>query len=272
MNKKWLNNKTIVITGASSGIGKQLTKLFIINNNCHVIGVARSKDKMEKLVAELGDKASNFEYRLFDISIEQNWVEFAKSLTKSVDLLINNAGMFYKFDNFLNVPLETGKQIIDTNFYSVVYSCNNLLPKLSINGGVVNICSSDALVAVAGTNYYAASKGAVKSFTQSLMGEFPNYYIGCMFPGFTDTDIFRDVQFNNKEARLLKKFISPCNKISKKIYNAILRRKQYKVMGYDAKFFNFLSKHNPAGGAQLINNILQKTKLDIFSSIQHKTK
>ena len=270
MGKKWLNNKTIVITGASSGIGKELTKLFIKQNNCHVIGVARSQEKIEKLIAELGNYANKFEYRLFDVGVQQNWEDFAKSINKPIDLLINNAGMFYKFDNFLNVPLQTGKQIMDTNFYSVVYGCKHMLPKINKNGGIVNICSSDALIAVAGTNYYAASKGAVKSFTQSLAGEFSNYYIGCMLPGFTDTDIFRDVQFNNKEARLLKKFISSCSKISKKIYNAILKRKQYKVVGYDAKFFNFLAKTNMANGAKLINGVLQKTKLDIFSTVKYK--
>ena len=272
MSKKWLDNKTIVITGASSGIGKELTKLFIAKNNCHVIGIARSKDKMEKLIAELGEKAINFEYRLFDVSIEQNWIDFAENLNKPIDLLINNAGMLYKFDNFLNVPISIGKQIMDTNFYSVVYGCKHILPKINKRGGVVNICSSDALLSVAGTNYYAASKGAVKSFTQSLAGEFPNCYIGCVFPGFTDTDIFRDVQFNNKEMRLLKKFISPCNKISTKIYNAILKRKVYKVVGYDAKFFSFLAKSNPSSGAAFINKILEKSKLDVFSSVTNKNR
>lgn len=270
MGKKWLNNKTIVITGASSGIGKELTKLFIKQNNCHVIGVARSKDKMEKLVEELGESAKNFEYRLFDVGVEQNWVDFASSLTQPIDLLINNAGMFYKFDNFLNIPVEVGKQIVDTNFYSVVYGCKHIITKLSQSSGVVNICSSDVLLSVAGTNYYAASKGAVKSFTQSLAGEFPGLYIGCICPGFTDTDIFREVQFNKKEARLLKKFISPCAKIGKKIYDAILRRKPYKVVGYDAKIFNFLAKTNSVNGAKLINGVLQKSNLYIFSTIQYK--
>lgn len=269
MKKNWIDNKTIIITGASSGMGKELVKLFINNNNCKVIGVARSKEKMEKLVEELGGKKENFSYYLFDVSDYEAWQNFASSLTQKVDLLINNAGMFYGFENFLSVGIDNGKRIMDTNFYSVVYGCQTFLPQMDNNGGVVNICSSDALLAVAGTNYYASSKGAVKSFTQSLIGEFPKKYIACVFPGFTDTEIFRNVEFTTKEARLLKKFISKCPKISKKIYKAILKRKRYLVVGYDAKIFRFLSKCGGNGGAKLINSILNKTKLEMFSKIQY---
>lgn len=269
MKKTWIDNKTVVITGASSGMGKELVKLFVNNNNCKVIGIARNQEKMEKLVSELGDKKTNFEYRLFDVSCCQEWQNFASEFEK-IDLLINNAGMFYGFENFLSVGIENGKRIMDTNFYSVVYGCQTFLPKISSNGGVVNICSSDALLAVAGTNYYASSKGAVKSFTQSLMGEFPNKYISCIFPGFTDTDIFRNVDFTNKEARLLKKFISKCPKISKKIYKSIIKRKKYLVVGYDAKIFKLLSGFGALGGAKIINGVLNKTKLDMFSKIQYK--
>lgn len=272
MRKTWVNNKTIVITGASSGMGKELVKLFINNNNCKVIGVARSKEKMEKLVEELGDKKDNFSYYLFDVSNYDAWQNFANSLTQKVDLLINNAGMFYGFENFLSVGIDNGKLIMDTNFYSVVYGCQTFLPYIDNNGGIVNICSSDALLAVAGTNYYASSKGAVKSFTQSLIGEFPKKYIACVFPGFTDTDIFRNVEFTTKEARLLKKFISKCPKISKKIYKSIIKRKKYLVVGYDAKIFKFLSKFGGNGGARLINGVLNKTKLDMFSKIQYQNK
>lgn len=262
--KKWIDGKTIVITGASSGIGKELAKLFITKNNCRVIGVARNKEKMEKFVAELGESAKNFEYKLFDVSQEQNWIDFASSLQTSVDMLINNAGVFYKFDNFLNVPAEQGKKIMDINFYSVVYGCRSFLP---ITNCIVNICSSDALLSVAGTNYYGASKCAVKGFTQSLVSEFPKKYIACILPGFTKTELFRDIDFTSKEARLLNKFTSTCEKISKKIYKSIIKKKRYKVIGYDAKIFNLLSKLNANGGAKLVNSILQKTKLDMFSTI-----
>ena len=270
MKQNWLYGKTIVITGASSGIGKELTKLFIMQNNCYVIGVARSEQKMQKLIAELGDKADNFEYSLFDVGDAQKWQEFAQQISRPIDLLINNAGMMHKFDNFLNIDISDGKRVIDTNFYSVVYGCKTFLPLVENNGGVVNICSSDALLAVAGTSYYAASKGAIKSFTQSLMGEFPNHYISCVFPGFTATDIFRDIKFNSSDASSFKRLVSPCDKTAKTIYKSILRKKKYCVVGTDAKMFNFLSKTKLGGGEKLVNGVLQKSKTNLFSTIQYK--
>lgn len=267
--KNWLDNKTVIITGASSGIGKELTKLFISKNNCKVIGVARNEQKMKQFVEELGNMAANFSYELFDVSDEAKWKEFAGKVD-SVDLLVNNAGIFYKFDNFLNIDEKQGEQIMNVNFYSVVYGCRNFLPKLSQKGGIVNICSSDALLSVAGTNYYAASKGAVKCFSQSLAYEFPKKYIACMFPGFTKTELFRDIDFTAKETRLLNLFMSTSEKIAKKIYRAIRKRKKYKVVGYDARIFNMFSKLNSNGGAKLINGVLKKTKLDMFSTITNE--
>ena len=270
MKQNWLQGKTIIITGASSGIGKELTKLFIMKNNCHVIGIARSEQKMKQLITELGEHSKNFEYRLFDVGDCDNWIEFAKSIDKPVHLLINNAGIMHNFDNFLNIDLSEGKKVIDTNFYSVVYGCNTFLPLIEPNGGVVNICSSDALLAVCGTSYYAASKGAVKSFTQSLVGEFPNNYIACVFPGFTATDIFRNMKFSAPVASSFKKFVSPSSKTAWAIYKSILKKKKYTVVGKDAKLFYALSKTKLGGGEKLINGVLQNSKTNLFSTIKYK--
>ena len=61
MDKNWLDNKTVIVTGASSGMGKGITEKLIKEHGCKVLGVARSEKKMEALVAELGEYASQFE-------------------------------------------------------------------------------------------------------------------------------------------------------------------------------------------------------------------
>ena len=66
--KNWLKDQTIVITGASSGIGRELSKLFIEKTGAHVIGIGRSEEKMKNFVAELGEKSELFSYELFDVS------------------------------------------------------------------------------------------------------------------------------------------------------------------------------------------------------------
>ena len=268
--KNWLKDQKIVITGASSGIGRELSRLFIEKSGAKVIGVGRSEEKMKNFVAELGANAKNFSYELFDVSKEENWASFASKLkeeNKQIALVINNAGIMPPFNNFLNISIEDGKKVIDTNFYSVVYATHYLLPITTKNGGEVNIASSDALLSVGGTNYYAASKGAVKAFSQSLRYEFPRKYIACVFPGFTDTNIFRDIDMSQRDAKRLKKIISPADKIAKKIYKSILKRKKYKVVGWDAHAFSMLSRLCPSGGAKLVNGFLKKAKVDMFESV-----
>mgnify|MGYP003294761218 CR=1 FL=1 len=79
-NNNWLYNATVVITGASGGLGKGIAMKLINDYNCKVIGIARNEEKMKQVVAELGSKSANFTYQLFDVAKEENWVEFKKYL------------------------------------------------------------------------------------------------------------------------------------------------------------------------------------------------
>lgn len=76
----WLINSTVIITGASGGIGKGIAMSLIKDYNCRVIGIARNEEKMKKVKEELGYMADRFSYYLFDVSKEENWIEFAQKL------------------------------------------------------------------------------------------------------------------------------------------------------------------------------------------------
>ena len=73
MTQNWLESKTVFLTGASSGIGRELTKLLIRLYGCKVIGVGLNEEKMRSLGVELGEQSALFEYRLFDVSRRENW-------------------------------------------------------------------------------------------------------------------------------------------------------------------------------------------------------
>ena len=103
MDQNWMNNTTVIVTGASGGMGKGIAESLIVDHGCTVIGIARSEKKMEKVVEELGPNAEKFSYKLFDVSVEQNWIDFAKYLEDNdihPDILVNNAGILPKFDRF----------------------------------------------------------------------------------------------------------------------------------------------------------------------------
>ena len=157
MGQCWIDNKTVVITGASAGIGKGITEKLIKKHNCKVIGIARSKEKTEKFVEELGEYAKNFSYKLFDVSVKENWFEFADYLKENEikpDVLINNAGILPKFNKTQNYSIEEIEAVMNINFYSAVYSINALLPMIleSSTPAVINVASSAALMSVSYTH------------------------------------------------------------------------------------------------------------------------
>ena len=112
MKKAWFNNKTVIITGASSGFGKLLAQKLVNNHNCKVIGIARTQSKLENLQLELGE---NFSYFAFDVSLKENWENLYETLDSSgvqIDILINNAGVLPPFKKFEKYSISDNHKIV----------------------------------------------------------------------------------------------------------------------------------------------------------------
>lgn len=174
MNRCWYDYKTVIITGASSGMGKGLAEKLIRDHNCKVIGVARTESKLQAFKQELGNKSDYFTYYPFDVSVKENWKSFALKLEQNgiqPDILINNAGILPKFNRFSKITLDDVNYTMQINFYSALYAIDALLPTIlqSKTPGIVNVASSAALCSLAGTSIYSASKGALKSFTDAFV-------------------------------------------------------------------------------------------------------
>jgi short-subunit dehydrogenase len=268
--KKRLLGKTVVLSGASSGIGRRLAKILICDYGANVIGLGRNEEKMRSLKQELGENADKFAYRIFDVSIQENWTDFANYLHQSgvkIHLLINNAGAFPTFAKGLNTPPETLERIMRTNFFSAVYAIQALKDMLFENqdGGVVNICSSAALCTVAGTSAYSASKAAMKAYTESLMLEEKGKYVGIVYPGTTKTELFRDDEKTQNSA-LDKVAMSP-EKMARKITKCIVKRRKRAIVGWDAKLMNFVAKIAPVRGLSMIAGVMKWSKSKVFNGV-----
>ena len=268
--KNWLNDKTIILTGASSGIGKEMCRLLITHYGANIIGVGRSEEKMLALKKELKDYANKFTYQIFDVSIKAEWEQFAQRLQNNhvcVTLLINNAGIFPSFQSTSEVLIDTIEKTMETNFYSAVYATQMLNPLIPTNktSGIINICSSAALCTIAGTAPYSASKSALKAYTEALMIEERQKYIGIIYPGTTATELFRnDIQTQNSA---LDKIAMPAPKMAKKIIQKIYKRKKRAVVGWDAKLMNITAKIAPIKGPQLIRSVMHKSKSKVFKNV-----
>lgn len=271
----WLKNKKVVLTGASSGIGKEITKILIEKYDCFVLGIGQNGQKMIELKNLLKEKSHHFSYNLFDVSNKENWDKFVKELEDKnweADMLINCAGMLPKFDRFENYSLELLDVVMKTNFYSAVYAIKAMLPilKKSQSPAIVNISSSASLCALPGITYYTASKSALKNFTEALASEYKNkIYVGLICPGFTRTNIFRN-QDKQVEKSIVYKFSMNVDKMAKKIVKAIKRKKKRAVIGSDACLMNMLYKLCPKSASDICGGVLKKFKVELFEDVFKK--
>lgn len=276
MVKCWFDYKTVIVSGASSGIGKGLVKKLIADHGCTVIGIARNEKRMNALVEELGDKARYFSYYLFDVSDKESWRNFANDIVEKgiqPDILINNAGILPKFNKFGHYSLEDIDRAMQVNFYSNVYSMNVMIPILlkSKSAGIVNVSSSAALCSLAGTSIYSASKAAVKSMTEAIREEYRGrIYVGLVCPGFTKTDIFHNQSKGDESARsekMLNMVSTSCEKMVNDIINGIWRKKGNMVFGIDAKMMNDGTRFFGVLTSKVSSSVIKKAHLEMFRDV-----
>ena len=270
----WIQGKSVLISGVSSGIGKEFCSQLIEKFDCNVYGIARNESKILKLKEELGEKSNKFkDYFLFDVSKEENWKELAEKLKSNnieINIVINCAGILPKFQKFGMYECEEFENIFDTDFYSCVYCARHIYPVIKNNStpAIINVSSSSALFTFAGISGYSAAKAALKQFTLALCEEYgKEAYFGCICPGFTRTNIFSSQDISEKDFKLTEKVSSDCGKIVKKCLRRIKRKKVLSIVGYDAKLMNFFYKIAPVLTARLMTKLLRKSKIKLFENI-----
>ena len=272
MKNNWLNNKTVVISGASGGIGFNLAKILIEKYNCKVIGIGRNEQKFLNNIELLGEKKSNFSYKLFDVSVKENWQDFFDYLVKTntcVDVLINNAGFMLPFLKLEDIKDEDIEEIIKTNLTSYVHSTRIMLPliKRSNTPAIINVSSAAGLSPVVGESLYCLTKYGVRGFTETLQQDYKDIYFGCIHPGFIKTNLMDRMEISNKQNGIIDKVMMPVEKASKKIIKGISKRKKRIVIGLDGRSMHILYRLMPRLGPTIITKVLKLSKLEMFENI-----
>ena len=270
--KNWLQNKTVIISGASGGIGFSIAKTLMEKFNCKIIGIARNEEKLLKNLESLGDKKENFSYHLFDVSVKENWINFAKTLEENniiPDVLINNAGFMHSFIKAENLSFSEIDKITSTNFLSVVYSTKTLLPliKKSKTPAIIHVSSAAGVSAVVGQSMYTATKYAVRGYTQTLAVENKKTYVSGIYPGFIKTDILKGANGEDNKASIIEKMSTPLEKATRKIVRKIKRKRKNIVLGFGGRFLNFGGKYFPTFTSRIMAFVLRKSKLDLFKNL-----
>ena len=276
-NNCWLTGKTAIVTGASGGMGAGIAATLIKKHGCTVIGVARSEPKMLKFIEELGEEYKHqFSYKLFDVSVRENWEKFAEELKENgvkPDILINNAGILPKFKRFDRYSYDEINKAMDINFYSCIYSTKTLLPMLleSDSPAIINIDSSAALMTLAGTSMYSASKAALKGFTEALRVEFAGkMYVSLVCPGFTKTDIFRnqgEASSADKGQKVIDMVSTDCDRMVRMIMRGIEYKYPMQVRGFDAHAMSVFNRMMPVYGSKLFSAVMKMANVEIFKEV-----
>lgn len=279
----WIFNKNIILSGASSGIGKALATILITKYNCHIMGLARTESKLEAFKQELGDQGNLFDYYPMDVGISENWEKLRDYLIEisfRPDILINNAGTMTPFESFEHINEEQTNRVMRTNFLSVTYAVRDLLPLLqeSKTPAIINISSASALGCLPGVSIYSASKSALKSFSEILHAEQRGkVYVATILPGFVKTNLFtnkdnsKDI-INQKDKKIIDRFSMRADKMAKKIIRTIKRKRARAVIGADAKFLNICYKLFPQASGKMMGNIMKISKMDTFEDVYKKEK
>lgn len=190
MKNCWMDGKTFVITGASSGLGRALAVMLAQRNDCKIIGIGRNEPRLCAVKEELGER---FRYYVFDVTQQSAWAAFAHTCaTEGIELdgLIQCAGILPRFGKATSCTNDEVEKVMQTNFFSAVYAVNALLPLMK-KLNLIHICSSAALGTIVGTAGYTASKSALKSYTEALIYENKKKaYIALVMPGFAKTESF----------------------------------------------------------------------------------
>lgn len=201
------NDKVIWITGASSGIGKEIALEFARNGE-HVLATSRSIISMTSIEKVLGDKSKNFIPYQLDITNLNQIQKFydAVSAKHKIVCLINNAGLtsFKKVDQDTIDEIE---KIISTNLLGSIYSIKTVLPQMinSNSGTIINLLSVVTQKIFNNSSAYSASKSGLLAYTKVLREEVRgnNIRVINVSPGATQTPIWPNSALEKYSYRMM---------------------------------------------------------------------
>ncbi len=264
MKKDYFKGKTIVITGASSGIGKELA-LQLSKTDSRLVLAARNLEKLKEVRKNCELNDSDILIIKTDVSKKEDCKNLiSKTIEKfgKIDILVNNAGitMWAKFDEIKDISIF--EKIINVNYLGSVYCTYYALPYLKkTKGQIIGISSLTGKNGVPTRTAYAASKHAMAGFFDSLRIELSDegVDITMIFPGFVKTDIRKNALGNEGKtlgkSHIDEKGVMSVEKCAEIIIKGIKKRKREIIMTTRGKIGIFLKPFFP----KLIDKIAKKS-------------
>lgn len=240
--------KVAVITGASSGMGKEFAlKLNTFGTFDEVWLIARREDRLNEVAKDLKVPCRVLSLDLSKQECLNEYKNLLEQVKPEIKLLINCSG-FGKFCRTDEVSESVNLNMIDLNCKAVVYMCQASLPYMTKNSNIINIASVASMQPVPYINVYAASKAFVLSFSRSLNREFRNQgiYTTAVCPFWTKTEFF-DRAVKEDKNDVVKKYVVmyKSEQIVKRALRDAKKKKDVSKFGFIARFNMFLAKVLP---------------------------
>jgi short-subunit dehydrogenase len=226
---KTLNNKVIVITGASSGLGSILADLVVRYGGVPVL-IARSEEKLAQVATGIREKYGvSVSYYVADVSNLNQIIHVFKAIASShtsIDVLINNAG-YGVFRSFIDAPVEEFEDMMKVNYLGTVYCTKQILLYMlkQKQGHIINVASQAGKVGSAKSTAYSASKHAVLGFTNSLRFELKQHHIhvSAVNPGPVRTPFFAIADRSGQYVKNISKYMLDPHDVAEQIIHLIMR-------------------------------------------------
>jgi short-subunit dehydrogenase len=249
-----LKNHTVVITGASSGIGLACAREFT-SRGCQVVLAARNLEKLSLLEEELSSEGADVLIVKTDVSSENDCRQLIeKTLERfgKIDVLINNAGLSMRA-LFIDTDLQVLKTLMNVNFWGTVYCTKYALPHLlKSKGSVAGVSSIAGIHGLPARTGYSASKFAMHGFLESLRIENlkAGLHVMIVAPGFTRSNIRKlalvgDGRAQGESPRNEERMMS-AEQVAFYIAKGIEKRKRTVILTAQGKTVALLKKFAPA--------------------------
>ncbi len=257
-----VHGKTIVVTGAGSGMGRELT-LLLLKRGAQVATVDINETTLKETAQLAGDQKDRLSIHVASITDREAVAALPEAVFKAhgaVDGIINHAGIIQPFVRINDMDIKDIERVFNVNFWGMVYMTKAFLPHLlkRPEAHIVNTSSMGGFLPVPGQTAYGASKAAVKLFTEGLHSELlaTNVHVTTVFPGAIATGISANSGVNiaaSSEQAAKFKMTAPAD--AAEIIVAGMERNAYRVLvGSDAKLMDFLCRLMPERAARIIYN------------------
>lgn len=223
--EKKLNGKVVVITGASSGIGKAIA-LRLAECGAKVVLGARTKEKLVALAQQIKENDGEVEYVATDVKKKEDLqilIQTAVNTYGRIDVLINNAGIS-ELSRIDDLDVDGWEEMIDVNLKGVLYGMAAAIPVFTQqkSGHIINIISTSGIKIVPMQGVYAATKNAVRTITEAFRQESNGEIrITGISPGFVKTDFVDNIK-NDAMKSVIKENMEKMAISPNAIANAVL--------------------------------------------------